>query len=47
VLDSFAGSGTTWIASYQLWRHCISIEKDRGFIDMIRKRQAGIEKGAN
>ena len=44
VLDSFAWSGTTGIASYKLWRHCISIEKGSGFIRMIKDRQAELEK---
>lgn len=44
VLDSFAWSGTTWIACYNNWRHCISIEKDNGFFKMIKNRQADIEK---
>ena len=46
VLDSFAGSWTTWIASYKLWRHCISIEKESWFVKMIQNRQIEIEKEA-
>ena len=46
VLDSFAGSGTTGIASYKLGRHCISIEKDNGFVKMIQDRQDELEKGS-
>lgn len=46
VLDSFAWSWTTWIACYKNWRHCISIEKDKGFIKMIENRQAEIKKRA-
>lgn len=46
VLDSFAGSGTTGIASYQLWRNCISIEQDAGFIRMIQQRQAELQAGS-
>ncbi len=48
VLDSFAGGGTTWVASYKQWRHCISIEKESGFINTIKARQSRIEeyKGA-
>lgn len=45
VLDSFAGGWTTGIASYKLGRHCISIEKESGFIQMIKRRQSLI-KGA-
>ncbi len=44
VLDSFAGGGTTGIASYKLWRHCISIEKETEFIEMIQKRQKFAER---
>lgn len=46
VLDSFAGSGTTGVASYKKDRHAISIEKEAGFINMIHRRQkiAGITK---
>jgi len=44
VLDSFAGWWTTGVASYKLGRHCISIEKEQNFIEMIKKRQANIEE---
>ncbi len=44
VLDSFAGGGTTGVASYKKWRHCISIEKEGGFIQMIENRQERAEK---
>lgn len=44
VLDTFAGGGTTWVASYKKWRHCISIEKESGFINTIKARQSRIEK---
>lgn len=43
VLDSFAGWWTTWVASYKLWRNCISIEKEPWFIKMIEKRQRAIK----
>ncbi len=46
VLDSFAWSWTTWIASYKLWRHCISIEKESLFVKMIQNRQIEIEREA-
>lgn len=39
VLDNFAGSGTTGVASYKVGRHCISIEKEDKFINMIKARQ--------
>lgn len=45
VLDSFWWGWTTGVASYKLWRHCISIEKETGFIQMIKKRQAEAERG--
>jgi len=45
VLDSFAWWGTTGIASYKLWRHCISIEQESNFIEMIKKRQSLIKEG--
>lgn len=44
VLDSFAGWWTTGVASYKLGRHCISIEKESGFISMIEKRQKAIRR---
>lgn len=44
VLDSFAGGGTTWVASYKKWRSCISIEKEDWFIETIKKRQLRAEK---
>lgn len=44
VLDSFAGWGTTGIASYKKWRHCISIEREAGFIKTIQARQIRAEK---
>jgi site-specific DNA-methyltransferase (adenine-specific) len=44
VLDSFAGWGTTWVASYKIGRSCISIEKESWFIKMIEKRQKAIER---
>ena len=43
VLDSFAGGGTTGVASYKKGRHCISIEQDHGFIQTIKDRQAKAE----
>ena len=45
VLDSFAGGGTTGVASYKKDRHCISIEQDHGFIQTIKDRQAKAERG--
>ena len=44
VLDSFAGGWTTGVASYKLNRHCISIEREHGFIKMIQQRQARIQR---
>lgn len=45
VLDSFAGGGTTGVASYKKSRNCISIEKESGFIQAIKKRQLRAKKG--
>jgi DNA modification methylase len=42
VLDPFAGSGTTGVASLNLKRHCIMIEKDPAYCEMIKQR---VEKG--
>jgi len=44
VLDSFAGGGTTGVAAYKKGRHCISIEKESGFIQTIKARQLRAEK---
>ncbi len=38
VLDGFAGSGTTMIASHQLNRKCYGMEIDPKYCDVIRKR---------
>lgn len=38
VLDIFAGSGTTCIASQLLGRRSICIEKDKGFFELMKKR---------
>ena len=38
VLDYFAGSGSTLIASKELKRKWIGIEMDSGFIDIIKNR---------
>ena len=43
VLDNFAWWWTTWVAAYKLWRNCISIEREKGFIKMIEKRQNAIK----
>jgi hypothetical protein len=40
VLDPTAGSGTTCIAAMRTGRHCIAIEKDPGYFEMMRKRVA-------
>lgn len=44
VLDNFAGSGTTGVASYKKGRSCISIEKEDSFIEMIKARQARAQR---
>lgn len=38
ILDPFAWSWTTWIAAKQLWRNYIIIEKEKEYIDIIKKR---------
>ena len=38
VIDPFMGSGTTAIASMQLNRDWIGIEKDKSYIDLSNKR---------
>ena len=38
VIDPFIGSGTTAIASIQLNRDWIGIEKDKCYIDLANKR---------
>jgi DNA modification methylase len=43
-LDSFAGGGTTGVASYKKWRNCISIEREMGFIKTIKARQLKAER---
>ena len=43
VLDSFAGGGTTGVASYKKWRQAISIEQEPWFIQMIKERQLRAE----
>lgn len=46
VLDSFGGGGTTGVAAWKRGRHCISIEKEAGFVEMIKRRQARAEREA-
>lgn len=43
ILDPFAGSGTTGIASSLLGRRFLGIEQDLEFIDMSRKRREELE----
>lgn len=40
VLDPFAGSGTTGVASQQCGRHFIGFEKDKNYFDIMRQRLA-------
>jgi site-specific DNA-methyltransferase (adenine-specific) len=40
ILDNCAGSGTTGVASYNLNRNCIMIEKEAEYCDIIKKRMA-------
>lgn len=44
MLDCFAGSGTTGIAAFKLGRNAISIERETGFVQMIKDRQAKAER---
>ena len=44
VLDSFAGGWTTGAAAYKCGRHCISIERESGYIQTIRARQNKAER---
>lgn len=43
VLDPFAGSSTTGIAANLISRRFLGIEKERGFVDISRKRREEIE----
>jgi site-specific DNA-methyltransferase (adenine-specific) len=43
ILDNCAGSGTTGVASYNLNRNCILIEKEPEYCDIIMKRMAELE----
>jgi len=45
VLDPFIGSGTTAVAAIKLGREFIGIEKDKGFIDISRKRIDNLQIG--
>lgn len=47
VLDNFAGGWTTGVAAYKKGRHCISIEREPGYINAIRARQARAERRNN
>ena len=44
VLDNFAGGGTTGVAAFKAGRNAISIEREANYIEMIKKRQAGVER---
>lgn len=48
ILDPFAGSGTTGIASIMEKRRCILIEKDEKYVEMTRRRIHGpVQKQGN
>ena len=48
ILDPFAGSGTTCLASHQLKRRFVGIEKDKKYFKIAAKRLAHIiDKGQN
>ncbi len=38
VLDPFAGTGTTAVVAEQLGRHCVAIEIDPAYVQLIRER---------
>lgn len=44
VLDPFAGSGTTGVACLELKRNYILVEKEPVYVDIIRKRLAGVKE---
>ncbi len=44
VLDNFAWGWTTGVAAYKKGRHCISMEKESGYIKTIKARQKRAEK---
>ena len=43
ILDPFAGSSTTGIASTLLGRRFLGIEREKEFVEMSRKRREGLE----
>lgn len=47
VLDPFAGSGSTILASHQLGLRCCAVELDRGYCDVIRQRFADLAGDAS
>lgn len=44
ILDPFAGSGSTGVAAKTLGRHSISIEKDRDYIAIARRRISSVKR---
>ena len=44
ILDPFAGSGTTLVASNELKRNCLGIEINKDYIDIIRRRTKRIKQ---
>ena len=46
VLDPFCGSGTTGVAALELGRMFVGIEQDPEYLDLARRRLAGVEANA-
>jgi site-specific DNA-methyltransferase (adenine-specific) len=45
ILDPTAGSCNSCFAGYELDRHCIGIEKDKGFFETAQKKLEGLDGG--
>ena len=47
VLDPFFGTGTTGVVARRLGRHYIGIEREAAYVELARKRLAGVEPEAD